>query len=118
MVVVGSSRTHTRPRSLVVLMSGVVLGVMALLQTSKSSTDVLRLALETIVTLLTASKDTAAVLELVHADSRKLRSFVVLRGIVVSLMNRNGGVNNIRLDSLLVDYRLDSLVDVLSNVSM
>tara|TARA_R110002003_G_scaffold198_17_gene15533 strand:- start:1764 stop:1889 length:126 start_codon:yes stop_codon:yes gene_type:complete len=35
--------------------------------------------------------------------------------VVVNLVNGNGGVNNVRLNDLLLDDRLDSLVDVLRN---
>jgi len=41
---------------------------------------------------------------------------VVGSSVVVNLVNRNGGVNNVRLDDLLLDDRLDSLVDVVVNV--
>jgi hypothetical protein len=35
--------------------------------------------------------------------------------VVVNLVNGNGSVNNVRLNDLLLDDRLDSLVDVLKN---
>jgi len=36
--------------------------------------------------------------------------------VVVNLMDRNGGVDNIRLNSLLLDDRLDGLMDVVVDV--
>jgi hypothetical protein len=38
---------------------------------------------------------------------------MVSGSIVVNLVNRDSGVDNIGLDDLLVDYRLDGLVNVL-----
>lgn len=38
--------------------------------------------------------------------------------VVVNLVNRNGSVNNVGLDGLLLNNGLDSLVDVLNDVSV
>lgn len=70
------------------------------------------LALETVIALLTASEDTALVLEIAHANGRESRGGVVLGGIVVHLVNGDSRVNDVRLNGLLVDDWLDGLMDV------
>lgn len=74
------------------------------------------LTLEAIVALLTASQDTTLLLKVGHGDGRKGRGGVVLSSVVVNLVDRDGGVDNVRLDGLLVDDGLDGLVDVVVDV--
>lgn len=74
------------------------------------------LTLEAIVTLLAAGQDTTLLLKVGHGDGGKSRGSVVLGGIVVNLVNGDGGVDNVRLDGLLVDNGLDGLVDVVVDV--
>jgi hypothetical protein len=84
--------------------------------TSCASTNVLRDTLESIIALLAAGKSSTLVLELVHGHGRKSSGAVVGGLVVVNLVDGNGGVNNVGLDGLLLDDRLDSLVDVVVNV--
>jgi hypothetical protein len=56
------------------------------------------------------------VLELIHGHSGESCGAVVGSLVVVNLVNGNSGVNNVGLDGLLLDYGLDSLVDVVVNV--
>lgn len=58
----------------------------------------LGLTLEPIIALTTAAEDAAFLLEVGHAHSGKLRRFVMGSSIVMNLMNRDSGVNNVRLD--------------------
>lgn len=74
------------------------------------------LTLEAVVTLLAASQDTTLLLKVGHGDGGKSRGSVVLGGIVVNLVDGDGGVDNMRLNGLLVDNRLDGLVDVVVDV--
>ena len=74
------------------------------------------LTLETIVTLLTSSQDTALLLKVGHANGGKSRCRVVLGSVVVNLVDRDDGVDDVGLNSLLLDNGLDSLVDVVVNV--
>jgi hypothetical protein len=83
---------------------------------TKSSPNRSWLALESICTLLATTKVTALVLELIHANSWELGSCVVLGLVLVNLVDRNGGVNDGWLNSLLLNDRLDVLVDVMVNV--
>lgn len=80
------------------------------------ATDSAGLTLEAVVTLLAASQDTTLLLEVGHGDGRKSRGAVVLGSVVVDLVDRDGGVDNVRLDGLLVDNGLDGLVDVVVDV--
>jgi len=75
-----------------------------------------RLALETVVTLLAAGQNSALLLKVGHADSWEGRGAVVLGSVVVDLVDWDGGVDDMGLDGLLVDHRLDLLVDVVVNV--
>lgn len=60
----------------------------------------LGLAGKGVMALLTSAKGATLLLEVVHADWRKSRGGVVLCGVVVNFVDGNGGVNNVRLDSL------------------
>lgn len=71
-----------------------------------------RLALEAVLALLTASKRAARLLELGHGNGGESRGLVVLGSVVVNLVDGDGGVGDVRLNSLLLDDRLDGLVDV------
>jgi hypothetical protein len=84
--------------------------------TSCASTNVLRNTLEGVVSLFAAGQSSTLVLKLIHGHGRKGCGAVVCSLVVVNLVNRNGGVNNVRLDSLLLDDRLDGLVDVVVDV--
>jgi hypothetical protein len=103
---------------------GMVVGGVGASQTSASktsaggvrATDGAGLTLESIVTLLTTSQDTTLLLEVGHADSGEGRGAVVLSGIVVNLVDGDGGVDNVGLNRLLVDNGLDGLVDVVVDV--
>lgn len=72
----------------------------------------LGLADETVSTLLATGEGTARLLELLHGNSGKSRSGVVLGSVVVDLVDGHGGVGDVRLNGLLLDHRLDGLVDV------
>lgn len=74
------------------------------------------LALETIVAFFTAAENTTLALELVKVDGGEYGGLVELGGIVVSLMDGHGGVDNCGLNRLLLDYRLDGLMDVMVHV--
>ena len=84
--------------------------------TSCSSANVLGHALEGIVALLAACKGPALVLELIHGHSRQSSGAVVGGLVVVNLVDRHGSVDDIRLDSLLLDNGLDGLMDVVVDV--
>lgn len=60
----------------------------------------LGLADEAVSTLLAAGEGTARLLELLHGDGRKSRGGVVLSSVVVNLVDGDGGVGDVRLDSL------------------
>jgi len=74
------------------------------------------LALETVVALLTASEDTTLPLELLKGNSGEGRGGVVLGSVVVDLVDGDGGVDDVRLNGLLVHNGLDGLVDVVVDV--
>jgi hypothetical protein len=84
---------------------------------SGAGTNVLGNTLELIVALLAAAKDTTLGLELVHGHGRQSSGLVVGSSVVVNLVDGDSGVDNIGLNDLLVDNRLDGLVNVLVDVS-
>lgn len=84
--------------------------------TAKRTTNSLWLALESISALLTTAELSTLALELVHGDGWELGSIVVLSLVLVDLMDWNGGVDDGRLDSLLLDDRLDILVHMVVDV--
>ena len=55
-------------------------------------------------------------LELIHGHSRQSSGAVVGGLVVVNLVDRHGSVDDIRLDSLLLDNGLDGLMDVVVDV--
>lgn len=59
-----------------------------------------RLALEAVLALLTASKRAARLLELGHGNGGESRGLVVLGSVVVNLVDGDGGVGDVRLNSL------------------
>jgi hypothetical protein len=60
----------------------------------------LGLADEAVLTLLATGEGTALCLELGHGDGRESRGGVVLGGVVVDLVDGDGGVGDVRLDGL------------------
>lgn len=95
----------------ILVVAGIALAGLAL-HVRQGSTNVFRLALESVVALATTTKDTALLLELSEGHCGKLRSPVVGGGVVVDLVNGDSFVHDIGLDSLLVDDGLNGLVDV------
>jgi hypothetical protein len=61
---------------------------------------------------LGAAQLAALPLELVHADRGQGRRGVVTGGVMVDLVDRHRGVDDFGLDHLLLDHRLDGLVDM------
>jgi hypothetical protein len=82
---------------------------------SSAAPDVLGHTLKLVVALLTTAENTSLGLELVHGHGGKGSGLMVSSGVVVNLVDRNSGVDNIGLDNLPVHNRLDSLVDVLQD---
>jgi len=70
---------------------GLVLGVVS---------SGLGLANEAVLTLLTADEGAALCLELGHGDGGEGRGSVVLGGVVVNLVDGDGGVGDVGLDGL------------------
>lgn len=103
---------HSTLADLTVL-NGVTLAVLTVHHVLESAADVLGLALEAVVALLTSTENTALLLEVGQGHGGKLGGLVHLSSVVVNLVDGNSGVDNIGLDGFLVDYRLDGLVDVL-----
>lgn len=60
----------------------------------------LGLADEAVSALLATGKGTARLLELLHGNSGKSRSGVVLGSVVVDLVDGHGGVGDVRLNGL------------------
>lgn len=73
-------------------------------------------AIEGVRSLITSGQGTALLLVVCHADSWELRCSMMLSGVMVNLMDRNCGVDNMWLDSLLVDDWLNGLVDMVVHV--
>jgi len=74
---------------------------------AERATDSSWLTLETVVALLTTGQATTLLLEICHADSRESGGRMVLGLVLVDLVDGNSGVDNRRLDSLLLDDWLD-----------
>lgn len=111
--------------SVVVAVAGVLvaMGTSFVGKTRSSSdtactTDILGDTLELVVALLAASESTALGLELLHGHGWESSSLMVGSLIMVDLMDRDSGVDHVGLDGLLLDNRLDGLVDVLDDVSL
>jgi hypothetical protein len=62
----------------------------------------------------TASQSPTLLLELVHADWRHGGNIVVAGGVVMDLVDGDGGVYHMGLDDFLLYDRLDGFVDVAS----
>ena len=62
------------------------------------------LAEEAILALLAADERAALCLELGHGDGGESRCGVVLGGVVVDLVDGNGGVGDVRLNGLCYGY--------------
>ena len=73
------------------------------------ATDTPWLALKTVVTLLSSSQTPTLSLEIGHADSGKGRCSVMLGFVVVGLVDGDGGVNDRRLNGLLLNNWLNGL---------
>jgi len=84
--------------------------------TSESSANGFWLASESIGSLLATREVATLILEFAHADSWELSGSVVLGFVLVNFMDRDGGVDNAWLDSLLVYDWLDGLVYVMVDV--
>jgi hypothetical protein len=65
-----------------------------------ATTNLTRLALESIVTLLTASENTTLLLKVGHGDGWECGGRVVLGSVVVDLVDWDGGVDNVGLNGL------------------
>lgn len=91
-------------------------GIVAVNQMLERATDVLWLALEAVILLLTAAQDTTLVLEFGHGQGGQMGSLMMFGGIVVSFVDGNGGMDNVGLHCFLVDYRLDRFVNVVMDV--
>ena len=99
-----------------VVVSGLVVKALSTSE-SADATNVLGDTLKLVIALLTTSQGSTFGLELLHGHGGQSGSLMVSGLVVVYLVNRNSGVNNAGLDGLLLDYGLDSLVDVLGCVS-
>jgi len=75
-----------------------------------------RLALEAVRAGLATGQAAALLLEFVHADGWEGRGAMVLGGVVVDFVDWDGGVDDVRLNGLLLHNRLDRLVDVVVHV--
>jgi len=84
--------------------------------TPESTANRAWLTCESVAALLTTSEGSTLSLELVHGHSREGGSSVMLGLVLVDFMDGDGGVNDGWLNSLLLDDRLDVLVDVMVNV--
>jgi hypothetical protein len=87
--------------------------------TSKSTAYSSGLATESIGALFTTGKGSSLALELIHGDGRELGSTVVLSLVLVDFVDGHSGVDDVGLNRLLLDDRLDGfvhmVVDVLSS---
>ena len=68
------------------------------------------------MSLFATSQVSTLLLEVGHADGWESRGSVVLGLVVVSLVNRDGGMYYRRLNSLLLDNGLDGLMHMVVNV--
>lgn len=85
--------------------------------TSSASTNVLGHTLKLVITLLATGQSTALVLKFIHGHCWQGSCLVVSRLVVVHLVDRHSGVDNVGLDHLLLDNRLNGLMNVLRHVS-
>jgi len=79
---------------------------------SEGTANSLWLTGESITSLFASGQSTALALELVHGDRGQLGGCVVLGLILVDFVDRDSGVNNGRLNCLLLDDGLNILMDV------
>jgi hypothetical protein len=84
--------------------------------TAQSSLHSFWFTLEAVDSLASAGKSSALSLELAEADRRESRSRVNDGLIVMYLVNRHSGVDDRRLNDLLLKNRLDGLMDVMVNM--
>jgi hypothetical protein len=116
-VVVGGSVIVAVTGVLVAVGSGLV-GETCSSADATSATDVLGDTLKLVVALLAAGESTALGLELLHGHGWESSSLMVGSLVMVNLMDGDGSVDNVGLDGLLLNNGLDSLVDVLNDVSV
>jgi len=110
-------------RSVVVIWAGRVTGctspgvVLVVVSASGRSTSCTRngtrLTLKAIVAGLATTESATLGFELWHAHCRKSRGCVVLGSVVVDLMDRDNSMNNVGLNHLTLDDRLDDFVDMM-----
>ena len=117
-VVVGGSIVVAMAGVLVAVGANSLVGETCGSSDTTSTADVLGNTLELVVALLTASKSTAFSLELLHGHSGESGGLMVSSLVMVNLMDGDSGVDDVGLNSLLLDNGLDSLVDVLDDVSV
>ena len=117
-VVVGGSIVVTVAGVLVTVSASGLVGETCSSADATSATDVLRDTLKLVVALLAAGESTALGLELLHGHGWESSSLMVGSLVMVNLMDGDGGVDNVGLDGLLLNNGLDSLVDVLNDVSV
>jgi len=84
--------------------------------TSESSANSLRLTSKCIGALLAARKRSSLSLEVIQGDGWELSSGVVLRLVLVNFVHWDGSVDDGWLDGLLLNDRLDVLMDVVVNM--
>ena len=85
-------------------------GQASLTLATERAADLARLALEAVVALFTAGENTALLLEISHAYSWESRSSVVLGSVVVDFVDRDGGVDDNRLDGFYEGVRVQDNV--------
>jgi len=84
--------------------------------TCGASSNVLWYTIKGVVALLTAAESSTLAGELAHGHSRERSRVVVCRLVVMDLVDRYSGVNDIRLNRLLLYHRLNGFVDMVVNV--
>lgn len=89
-----------------------LVGMVATVQDLLQAADILGLPLEVVVALVAAVEETTLALPVGHVDGGQRCGLVVLRLVVVRLVDRDGGVDDVGLDGLLVDYGLDGLMEM------
>lgn len=87
-------------------------GTVCTMATDRMAVLVAGCAIERIVARLGAAEGTSSLLEFGHGHGWEGAGGVVLGLVVVDLVDGLGRVDNVALDSLLLDDRLDVLVDV------
>lgn len=91
---------------------GVLVRLMAAVKSLRHAADVLGLALKVVIALVTAVEEASLLLPVRHVDGGQRGRLVVLRLVVVRLVDGHGGVDDMGLNGLLVDYGLDGLMEM------